>query len=65
MGAIIVALRNAKAKWNYFGFPADSLNMIIDEKQVYYELCGLSFPISYSTNTSNLTYHLQQNHPKE
>jgi len=41
------------------------LTLIIDKKKVYCKLCDPPFAISYSTNTSNLTYHLQQNHPEE
>jgi len=41
----LVALPNAKSKvWNYFGFPVDSSNMIIDKKKVYSKLCDLPFP---------------------
>jgi len=62
----LVALQNAKSKvWKYFGFPADSSNKIINKKKVYCKLCDPPFLISYSTNTSNLTFGLQLNHPEE
>jgi len=41
-----VALQNAKSKvWNYFGFPANSSNTIIDKKKAYCKLCDLPFPM--------------------
>ena len=62
----LVALPSAKSKvWNYFGFPANSSGTITDKTKVYCKLCDPLFSISYSTNTSNLTYHLRQNHPEE
>ena len=34
-------------------------------KKVYCKLCDPPFAVPYSTNTSNLTYHLQRQHPEE
>ena len=62
----LVSLPNTKSKaWEYFGFPGDSKGKIIDKKKVYCKLCEPAVAISYSTNTSNLTYHLLKRHPEE
>ena len=62
----LVSLPNAKSKaWEYFGFPGDSKGKIIDKKKVYCKLCKPTVAISYSTNTSNLMYHLLKRHPEE
>ena len=62
----LISLPNAKSKvWEYFGFPGDSKGKIIDKKKVYCKLCEPTVAISYSTNTSNLTYHLLKRYPEE
>ena len=62
----LISLPNAKSKaWEYFGFPGDSKGSIIDKKKVLCKLCQPTVAIAYSTNTSNLTYHLQKRHPEE
>jgi len=49
--------------WKYFGFTANTLKKITDKKKVYCKLCDPPFALAYSTNTSNLTYHLERKHP--
>ena len=62
----LISLPNTKSKvWEYFGFPGDSKGKIIDKKKVYCKLCEPAVAISYSTNMSNLTYHLLKRHPEE
>ena len=62
----LVPLPNGKSTvWAYYGFPVNSFGKIIDKKKVYCKLCEPPFPISYSTNTSNLTYHLKRLHPEQ
>ena len=62
----LVVLPSAKSKvWNYFSFPANSSGTITNKMKVYCKLCDPPFSISYSTNTSNLTYHLRRNHSEE
>ena len=51
--------------WKYFGFIPNSSGKIEDKKKVYCKLCDPRFALSYSTNTSNLTYHLERKHPEE
>ena len=56
---ILVPLPTAKSKvWKYFGFEADSNGQIISKKYVYCKLCKLPVGIPFSSNTSNLSYHL-------
>ena len=60
----LVAKPNAKSKvWKHFGFPAVASGSIIDKKKIACRLCKAVIP--YSGNTSNLTYHLQREHPRE
>lgn len=62
----LVALPSTKSKvWTHYGFPANSSGKIVDKKKVYCKLCDPPLPIPYSTNTSNLMYHLQQQHLEE
>ena len=57
----LVSLPTAKSKvWEHFGFPADSRGKILDKKKRYCKICVPRVTIPYSTNTSNLTYHLQK-----
>ena len=46
--------------WEYFGFPADAIGAIIDNKKTVCKRCKVV--IAYSGNTSNLMYHLQWMH---
>ena len=62
----LVVLPSAKGKvWNYFSFPANSSGIIADKIKVYCKICDPPFSVSYSINTSNLTYYLRQNHSEE
>ena len=62
----LVPLPNGKSTvWKYFGFIHNSAGKIEDKKKVYCKLCDPPFALSYSTNTSNLTYHLERKHPEE
>ena len=51
--------------WKYFGFIANASKKIKDKKRVFCKLCDPPFSLSYSTNTSNLTYHLERKHPED
>lgn len=63
-GLNLVAHPRAKSKvWKYFGFDSDADGCILHWKRIYCRVC-LS-PIAYSGNTSNLSYHLEKNHPAE
>ena len=65
-GSMLVPyLPTAKKKqvWDYFGFEADCNKKIISKEAVYCKLCTQpSIWIPYSSNTSNLTYHLSKHH---
>ena len=62
----LLPLPHAKSTvWKYFGFIPDSSGKIEDKKKVYCNLCNPPFALSYSTNTTNLTYHLERKHPEE
>ena len=62
----LVPLPNGKSiVWKYFGFIPNSSGKIEDKKKVYCKLCDPLFALSYSTNTSNLTYHFERKHPEE
>ena len=62
----LVVLPSAKGKvWNYFSFPANSSGTIADKIKVYCKICDPPFSVSYSINTSNLTYYLRRNHSEE
>ncbi|KAM9832692.1 E3 SUMO-protein ligase ZBED1-like [Aulostomus maculatus] len=63
-GLNLVAHPRAKSKvWKYFGFDTDADGCILHWKRIYCRVC-LS-QIAYSGNTSNLSYHLEKNHPVE
>ncbi|KAM4601796.1 polyprenol dehydrogenase isoform 1-T2 [Polymixia lowei] len=63
-GLNLVAHPRAKSKvWRYFGFDTDADGCILHWKRIYCRVC-LS-QIAYSGNTSNLSYHLEKNHPIE
>ena len=64
---VLVPLPTAKSSvWKYFGFEADTNQKIITKKFIYCKLCPKPLaPIPYSSNTSNLTYHLSKHHPDE
>jgi len=62
----LVPLPNGKSSvWKYFGFNTNASKKITDKKKVYCKLCDPPFALAYSTNTSNLTYHLERKHPEE
>ncbi|KAM9821152.1 E3 SUMO-protein ligase ZBED1-like [Neosynchiropus ocellatus] len=60
----LVAHPRAKSKvWKYFGFDTDADGCILHWKRIYCRVCMTQ--IAYSGNTSNLSYHLEKNHPVE
>merc|ERR1712131_408138 len=60
----LVAHPRAKSKvWKYFGFDTDADGCILHWKRIYCRICMAQ--IAYSGNTSNLSYHLEKNHPDE
>ncbi|XP_068447070.1 E3 SUMO-protein ligase ZBED1-like [Clinocottus analis] len=60
----LVAHPRAKSKvWKYFGFDTDANGCIVHWKRIYCRVCMSQ--IAYSGNTSNLSYHLEKNHPVE
>lgn len=60
----LVAHPRAKSKvWKYFGFDTDAEGCILQWKRIYCRICMAQ--IAYSGNTSNLSYHLEKNHPEE
>ncbi|XP_049623753.1 E3 SUMO-protein ligase ZBED1 [Suncus etruscus] len=60
----LVAHPRAKSKvWKYFGFDTDAEGCILQWKKIYCRICVAQ--IAYSGNTSNLSYHLEKNHPEE
>lgn len=60
----LVAHPRAKSKvWKYFGFDTDSDGCILHWKRIYCRICMTQ--IAYSGNTSNLSYHMEKNHPDE
>lgn len=60
----LVAHPRAKSKvWRYFGFDTDAEGCILHWKKIYCRVCRAQ--IAYSGNTSNLSYHLEKNHPEE
>ena len=62
--AQLVGKSKVKSKvWTHFGFPADGNGTIINQKKVICRLCKST--VAYSGNTSNLSYHLQREHPRE
>ena len=62
----LVPLPNEKSiVWKYFGFTPNLLGKVEDKKKVYCTLYDPPFALSYSTNMSNLTYHLDRKHPEE
>ena len=62
----LVPLPNEKSLvWQYFGFVANASKKITDKKKVYCKLCDPPLALSYSTDTSNLTYHVERKHPEE
>ncbi|CAJ1087170.1 zinc finger BED domain-containing protein 1-like isoform X1 [Xyrichtys novacula] len=63
-GLNLVAHPRAKSKvWKYFGFDTDADGCILHWKRIYCRVCMSQ--IAYSGNTSNLSYHLEKNHPIE
>lgn len=63
-GPNLVAHPRAKSKvWKYFGFDTDADGCILHWKRIYCRICMNQ--IAYSGNTSNLSYHLEKNHPIE
>uniref|UniRef100_A0AAQ4R083 BED-type domain-containing protein n=1 Tax=Gasterosteus aculeatus aculeatus TaxID=481459 RepID=A0AAQ4R083_GASAC len=63
-GPKLVAHPRAKSKvWKYFGFDTDANGFILRWKRIYCRVCMSQ--IAYSGNTSNLSYHLEKNHPLE
>ena len=57
-------LPGAKSKvWKFFGFATNENGTIADKKRVNCTLCKK--PIQFSGNTTNLSYHLQHNHPEQ
>lgn len=63
-GLNLVAHPRAKSKvWKYFGFDTDADGCILHWKRIYCRVCMSQ--IAYSGNTSNLSYHLEKNHPLE
>ena len=62
----LVPFPNGKSiVWKYFGFIPNLLGKIEDKRKVYCKLCDSPFALSYSTNTSNLTYCLNREHLEE
>jgi len=62
----LVPLPNGKSSvWRYFGFTTNASKKITNKKKVYCKLCDKPFALAYSTNTSNLTYHLERKHTEE
>ena len=62
----LAPLPNGKSTmWKYFGFIPNSSGKTEDKKKVFCKLCDPPFALSYSMNTSNLTYHLERKHPEE
>ncbi|KAM9320904.1 E3 SUMO-protein ligase ZBED1 [Gastrophryne carolinensis] len=60
----LVAHPRAKSKvWKYFGFDTNAEGCIMQWKKIYCRICMSQ--IAYSGNTSNLSYHLEKNHPDE
>lgn len=60
-GLNLVAHPRAKSKvWKYFGFDTDADGCILHWKRIYCRIC-----MNHSGNTSNLSYHLEKNHPIE
>ncbi|XP_064413592.1 dehydrogenase/reductase SDR family member on chromosome X isoform X1 [Latimeria chalumnae] len=60
----LVAHPRAKSKvWKYFGFDTNAEGCILEWKKIYCRICMTQ--IAYSGNTSNLSYHLEKNHPDE
>lgn len=60
----LVAHPRAKSKvWRYFGFDTDADGCILHWRRIYCRICMTQ--IAYSGNTSNLSYHLEKNHPAE
>lgn len=60
----LVAHPRAKSRvWKYFGFDTDAEGCILQWKKIYCRICRAQ--IAYSGNTSNLSYHLEKNHPDE
>ncbi|KFV46069.1 Zinc finger BED domain-containing protein 1 [Tyto alba] len=60
----LVAHPRAKSKvWKYFGFDTNAEGCILQWKKIYCRICMAQ--IAYSGNTSNLSYHLEKNHPDE
>ncbi|XP_073422048.1 E3 SUMO-protein ligase ZBED1 isoform X2 [Dendrobates tinctorius] len=60
----LVAHPRAKSKvWKYFGFDTNAEGCIMEWKKIYCRICMAQ--IAYSGNTSNLSYHLEKNHPDE
>nr|XP_026237278.1 zinc finger BED domain-containing protein 1 [Urocitellus parryii] len=60
----LVAHPRAKSKvWKYFGFDTNAEGCILQWKKIYCRICMSQ--IAYSGNTSNLSYHLEKNHPEE
>ncbi|XP_029786481.1 zinc finger BED domain-containing protein 1 [Suricata suricatta] len=60
----LVAHPRAKSKvWKYFGFDTNAEGCILQWKKIYCRICRAQ--IAYSGNTSNLSYHLEKNHPDE
>lgn len=60
----LVAHPRAKSKvWRYFGFDTNADGCILQWKKIYCRICMAQ--IAYSGNTSNLSYHLEKNHPDE
>ncbi|KAM6141191.1 E3 SUMO-protein ligase ZBED1 [Erethizon dorsatum] len=60
----LVAHPRAKSKvWKYFGFDTNAEGCILHWKKIYCRICMAQ--IAYSGNTSNLSYHLEKNHPEE
>ena len=55
-----LVLRPKVKMWTYFGFMADSARIISDKKKIACRICRAV--IAYSSNTSNMTYHLQRMH---
>lgn len=56
----LVPLPKAKSEvWKFFRFVTNSSKKIEDKTKVFCKLCDPPFGLAYSTNTSNLTYHLE------
>uniref|UniRef100_A0A8C8C3I0 BED-type domain-containing protein n=1 Tax=Oncorhynchus tshawytscha TaxID=74940 RepID=A0A8C8C3I0_ONCTS len=54
----------AKSKvWSYFGFYTNADGCILHWKRIFCRICMTQK--TYSSNTSNLSYHLEKNHPFE